>query len=157
MNGIVHTILRNKIYRKREKVLRNRLFGYSTAYNNSEGAILSWIAPYGYPQTNQGERLRNAKSVFSMPLPLINPFPRGYMLVSKISETLKLRVSASLVGLPFVSGYPTFLFAQVVWAVPFIRLYESNAVKNKKALLSCRVVRCSLITTYVIQCDLFNI
>ena len=76
-------------YRKCEKVLRNRLFGYSTDNNHSEGAILSWIAPYGYPQTNQGERLRNARSVFSMPLPLINPFPRGYMLVSKISETLK--------------------------------------------------------------------
>ena len=95
MSGIVYTILRNEIYRKREKVLRNRLFGYSTAYNKSEGAILSWIAPYGYPQTNQGERLRNAKSVFSMPLPLINPFPRGYMLVSKISETLTLCVSAA--------------------------------------------------------------
>ena len=26
------------------KILCNRLFGYSTAYNNSEGAILSWIA-----------------------------------------------------------------------------------------------------------------
>ena len=90
------------------------MFSYSTVNNKSEGAILSWIAPYGYPQTNQGERLRNARSVFSMPLPLINPFPRGYMLVSKISETLKLCVSASLVGLPFVSGYPTFLFAQVV-------------------------------------------
>ena len=90
------------------------MFGYSTVNNNSEGAILSWIAPYGYPQTNQGERLRNARSVFSMPLPLINPFPRGYMLVSKMTETLKLHVSASLVGLPFISGYPTFLFAQVV-------------------------------------------
>ena len=44
MSGIVHTILRNKIYRKREKVLRNRLFGYSTVNNNSEGVILSWIA-----------------------------------------------------------------------------------------------------------------
>ena len=31
-------------YRKCVRVLRNRLFGYSTAYNNSEGAILSWIA-----------------------------------------------------------------------------------------------------------------
>ena len=31
-------------YRKCEKILRNRLFGYSTAYNKSEGAILSWIA-----------------------------------------------------------------------------------------------------------------
>ena len=60
MSGIVYTILRNEIYRKREKVLRNRLFGYTTVNNNSEGAILSWIAPYGYPQTNQGERLRNA-------------------------------------------------------------------------------------------------
>ena len=30
--------------RKCVRVLRNRLFGYSTAYNNSEGAILSWIA-----------------------------------------------------------------------------------------------------------------
>ena len=44
MSGIVHTILRNKIYRKREKVLRNRLFGYTTVNNYSEGAILSWIA-----------------------------------------------------------------------------------------------------------------
>ena len=90
------------------------MFGYSTVNNYSEGAILSWIAPYGYPQTNQGERLRNAKSVFSMPLPLINPFPRDYMLVSKMTETLTLCVNASLAGLPFVSGYPTFLFDKIV-------------------------------------------
>ncbi len=31
-------------YRKSERVLRNRLFGYPTVNNNSEGAILSWIA-----------------------------------------------------------------------------------------------------------------
>ena len=65
------------------------------------------------PDESRGEAEKR-RSVFSMPLPLINPFPRGYMLVSKIGETPKLCVSASLAGLPFVSGYPTFLFAQVV-------------------------------------------
>ena len=89
------------------------MFGYTTVNNYSEGAILSWIAPYEYPQTNQGERLRNAKRVLNAP-PLNKPLPKGYMLVSKISETLKLRVSASLVGLPFVSGYSTFLFDKIV-------------------------------------------
>ena len=84
-------------YRKCEKVLRNRLFDYSTDNNHSEGAILSWIAPYGYPQTNQGERLRNAKRILNAP-PLNKPLPKGYMLLSKISETLTLRVSASLSG-----------------------------------------------------------
>ena len=74
-------------YRKCVRVLSNRLFGYTTAYNYSEGAILSWIAPYGYPQTNQGERLRNAKRILNAP-PLNKPLPKGYMLVSKISETL---------------------------------------------------------------------
>ena len=75
----------------------------------------------------------------------------------KVNSNANITCKRQLVGLPFVSGYPTFLFAQIVWAVSFIRLYESNAVKNKKTLLSCRVVRYSLITTYVIQCDFFNI
>ena len=65
------------------------------------------------PDESRGEAEKR-RSVFSMPLPLINPFPRGYMLVSKMTETLTLHVSASLAGLPFVSGYPTFLFAKVV-------------------------------------------
>ena len=47
------------------------------------------------PDESRGEAEKRI-SVFSMPLPLINPFPRGYMLVSKIGETPKLRVSASL-------------------------------------------------------------
>ena len=65
------------------------------------------------PDESRGEAEKR-RSVFSMPLPLINPFPRDYMLVSKMTETLTLCVNASLAGLPFVSGYPTFLFDKIV-------------------------------------------
>ena len=72
------------------------MFGYSTAYNNSEGAILSWIAPLRVPpDESRGEAEKRKKRVLNAP-PLNKPLPKGYMLVSKISETLKLCVSASL-------------------------------------------------------------
>ena len=65
------------------------------------------------PDESRGEAEKRKKRVLNAP-PLNKPLPRGYMLVSKMTETLTLCVSASLVGLPFVSGYPTFLFVKVV-------------------------------------------
>ena len=65
------------------------------------------------PDESRGEAEKRKKRVLNAP-PLNKPLPKGYTLVSKIGETLKLCVSVSLVGLPFVSGYPTFLFAQIV-------------------------------------------
>ena len=65
------------------------------------------------PDESRGEAEKRKKRILNAP-PLNKPLPKGYMLVSKISETLKSRVSASLVGLLFVSSYPTFLFVKVV-------------------------------------------
>ena len=65
------------------------------------------------PDELRGEAEKRKKRILNAP-PLNKPLPKGYMLLSKISETLTLCVSVGLVGLPFVSGYPTFLFAQVV-------------------------------------------
>ena len=65
------------------------------------------------PDESRGEAEKRKKRVLNAP-PLNKPLPKGYMLASKMTETLTLRVSASLVGLPFVSGYPTFLFDKIV-------------------------------------------
>ena len=64
-------------YRKCERFIRNRLFGYTTAYNNSEGAILSWIAPYGYPpDESRGEAEKRKRRILNAP-PLNKPLPMG--------------------------------------------------------------------------------
>ena len=46
------------------------------------------------PDELRGEAEKRKKRVLNAP-PLNKPLPKGYMLVSKISETLKLRVSAA--------------------------------------------------------------
>ena len=48
------------------------------------------------PDESRGEAEKRKKRILNAP-PLNKPLPKGYMLVSKISETLKLCVSASLV------------------------------------------------------------
>ena len=47
------------------------------------------------PDESRGEAEKRKKRILNAP-PLNKPLPKGYMLVSKISETLTLRVSASL-------------------------------------------------------------
>ena len=47
------------------------------------------------PDELRGEAEKRKKRILNAP-PLNKPLPKGYMLVSKITVTLKLRVSASL-------------------------------------------------------------
>ena len=149
MSGIVHTILR---------IERKHYLFYWHIKNWQNTNITRKRQLVGLPFVSGYPTFLFAQVVWAV------SFIRFYELNANITHSIgilkkqnaKVTCKRQLVGLPFVSGYPTFLFAQIVWAVSFIRFYGSNAVKNKKTLLSCRVVRCCLITTYVIQCDLFN-
>ena len=120
MSGIVYTIL---------WIERKHFALYTTIKDSSNAKVTRKRQLVGLPLVSGYPTFLFAQVVWAV------SFIRFYELNANITHSIgiskkqnaKVIVSASLVGLPFVSGYPTFLFAKIVWAVSFIRFYELNA------------------------------
>ena len=65
------------------------------------------------PDESRGEAEKRKKRVLNAP-PLNKPLPKGLYAGIKDWRNAKVTRKRQLVGLPFVNGYPTFLFAKVV-------------------------------------------
>ena len=65
------------------------------------------------PDELRGEAEKRKKRVLNAP-PLNKPLPKGLYAGIKDWRNAKVMRKRQLVGLPFVSGYPTFLFDKIV-------------------------------------------